>query len=429
MADHSHKAEHRASSRACLSPQSEATPAFEDKTGSDSVTLDWLIIGGGIHGVHIAARLLAEADVDPDRLRIIDPANQLLSRWRDCTATTGMTHLRSPSVHHLDVNPWSLQRFAGKVKKRRAGLFASPYNRPKLTLFDAHCDKLIKKHELAALHIRARAQKCVVSCDEVMVQLADGRELAARNVLLAVGASEQPAWPSWAPQTHERVRHVFEPAFDGWPTVKESVVVVGGGISAGQVALRLLEEGHQVCLLSRHKLRQHQFDSDTGWLGPKLMASFSRVTNFDKRRTLISKARHRGSVSPDIYRALRRAIANGELTTSQSEVRSLQTSSDEVELDLVSGNTLKAQRVLLATGFTSQRPGGALVDELIDSAALPCAECGYPIVDAALRWHPRVFVTGPLAELELGPVARNIAGARRAGSRLVEAIRLLRRAS
>jgi hypothetical protein len=45
------------------------------------------------------------------------------------------------------------------------------------------------------------------------------------------------------------------------------------------------------------------------------------------------------------------------------------------------------------------------------------------IVDPNLRWHPRVFVSGPLAELELGPVSRNIAGARRAGDRIVNAIR------
>ena len=37
------------------------------------MTWDWLIVGGGIHGVHIAARLLGEAGVEPDRLRIVDP--------------------------------------------------------------------------------------------------------------------------------------------------------------------------------------------------------------------------------------------------------------------------------------------------------------------------------------------------------------------
>ena len=78
------------------------------------MNLDWVIIGGGIHGVHIAARLLGEAEVSPEKLRIVDPAEQLLARWKSHTTTTGMSHLRSPAVHHLDLDPWSLQRFAGK---------------------------------------------------------------------------------------------------------------------------------------------------------------------------------------------------------------------------------------------------------------------------------------------------------------------------
>jgi hypothetical protein len=49
----------------------------------------------------------------------------------------------------------------------------------------------------------------------------------------------------------------------------------------------------------------------------------------------------------------------------------------------------------------------------------PFAARGYPIVDKALRWHPRIHVTGPLAELELGPAARNIVGARMTAERLI----------
>ena len=83
---------------------------------------------------------------------------------------------------------------------------------------------------------------------------------------------------------------------------------------------------------------------------------------------------------------------------------------------------LVADRVLLATGFAAKRPGGTMIDGLIASANLPCAECGYPVVDSQLRWHPRVYVSGPLAELELGPVSRNIAGARRAADRVVASV-------
>ncbi len=387
------------------------------------MSLDWLIIGGGIHGVHIAARLLGDAGVAPERLRIVDPGKRLLARWRTCTETTGMSHLRSPSVHNLDLNPMSLKRFADKRKKRDRGLFAPPYDRPALALFNDHCDQVVETLGLSDLHIRDRAVACSVDCDGVGVRLSSGRELAARHLVLAIGASEQPLWPDWAPRDHARIHHVFEPGFDGWPASRETVVVIGGGISASQVSLRLLDEGHQVRLVSPHALREHQFDSDPGWLGPKYMDGFRREGDLDRRRALITAARNQGSVPPDVRRALRGALARGRIHWHEDDVVELAVQRDGIELRLASDVWLDADRVLLATGFAPQRPGGSMVDDLIASASLPCARCGYPIVDSALRWHPRVHVSGPLAELELGPAARNIAGARRAGDRLVKAIR------
>ena len=49
----------------------------------------------------------------------------------------------------------------------------------------------------------------------------------------------------------------------------ESIAVIGGGLTACQLALKLQREKHQVTLISRHALRVHQFDTDAGWLGPK----------------------------------------------------------------------------------------------------------------------------------------------------------------
>ncbi len=91
--------------------------------------------------------------------------------------------------------------------------------------------------------------------------------------------------------------------------------------------------------------------------------------------------------------------------------------SDDGEMPLA---LLNSDLVVLATGFDRSRPGGEWLDRAIGQFALPCHECGYPIVDANLRWHPGLHVTGPLAELELGPVARNIIGARHAASRLAD---------
>lgn len=40
----------------------------------------------------------------------------------------------------------------------------------------------------------------------------------------------------------------------------------------------------------------------------------------------------------------------------------------------------------------------------------------------SLEWCPHLYVTGPLAELEIGPIARNISGARQAAERIVQSI-------
>ena len=382
--------------------------------------LDWLIIGGGIHGVHLAARLIGEVGVEAGSVRIIDPGEQLLDRWRHCTETTGMTHLRSPSVHHLDLSPWSLQSKAGRRSDRDPSLFAPPFDRPALRFFNEHCDEVIQTFHLDELHVRARAVACSIESDGVVVKLSNGERFVSDKVILALGASDQPNWPAWAPRGEPRIGHVFSEDFDGWSKESETIAVVGGGISAAQVALRLVSEGHAVSMISRHPLRQHQFDSDKGWLGPKYMRGFARERDVDRRRQLITQARHRGSVPPEVHRPLRRAIKRGDLHWYECAVDALDLQSDEVVINLADGEHIRADRVLLATGFATPRPGGELIDRLITSESLACAKCGYPIVDRALSWHPRVYVSGPLAELELGPTSRNIHGARRAGDRIVK---------
>jgi hypothetical protein len=56
-----------------------------------SPSLDWIVVGGGIHGVHLAVRLVVEGRVPPGRLVIVDPAPTLLHRWHTCTGNTGIS--------------------------------------------------------------------------------------------------------------------------------------------------------------------------------------------------------------------------------------------------------------------------------------------------------------------------------------------------
>ncbi|HZH63002.1 MAG TPA: hypothetical protein VEY70_26330 [Metabacillus sp.] len=87
------------------------------------------------------------------------------------------------------------------------------------------------------------------------------------------------------------------------------------------------------------------------------------------------------------------------------------------------GTLLKAKTIVLATGFHPDVSGGKLIEQMVQVENLQCAECGYPIVNSSLEWCPHLYVSGPLAELEVGPIARNIAGARHAAERIVSSIK------
>lgn len=56
--------------------------------------LAWLIIGGGIHGTHLAHLLTAAKGVPRERLRVLDPHPEPLARWNRLTSS--MTKSRRP---------------------------------------------------------------------------------------------------------------------------------------------------------------------------------------------------------------------------------------------------------------------------------------------------------------------------------------------
>jgi cation diffusion facilitator CzcD-associated flavoprotein CzcO len=388
--------------------------------------LDWVIVGGGPHGVHLAVRLLEEGRVKRDHLRIVDPHPTLMHRWRCCTASTGMRYLRSPAVHHLDLEPFDLLRFAeaGPGGPGTGSHFAPPYSRPSVDLFARHCDALLRRHRLDALHIRAGATRIALGEASVGLGLSDGRELHTHSVVLALGNSDHRHWPGWCRQLRDsggRVCHVFDEDAPLQPeTLPHTLAVVGGGISAAQVATRLAAAGKQVTVLARHPPRLHQFDSDPGWLGPKHMRSFERTRDMARRRSLIGAARHRGSMPADVHAELQAAIEAGSVCWRTDPMVDARVGPDgAMHLDFDGTPMLTVAAIVLATGLSTARPGGRLVDAIIEEHDLPVAACGYPVVDSHLRWHPRLFVMGPLAELELGPAARNLAGARRAADRIV----------
>jgi glycine/D-amino acid oxidase-like deaminating enzyme len=390
--------------------------------------LEWLIVGGGVHGTCVSRALVEEGGVRPDRVAVLDPHEEPLRRWEECTAATGMEFLRSPGVHHLAAEPMDLYRFARRLPEGREARFRGATGRPALALFRAHARQEIRRVGLERLRLRGRAERLTVRRGGGLRVESPRGTLEARRVVLALGAGEQPLWPGWATALRAeggRIHHVFEPGFrrgalEPW----RHAVVVGGGVSAVQTALALARrQAGGVTILARHELRIHPYDTDPCWMGPKCMHDQWEPVGPVRRREILRQVRHRGSVPPDVERELRRREARGELVLLQGEVTAARRDGEAwmaLERDRARG-TLEGDLVVLATGFDPRCPGGAWLEAAVAELGLPCAPCGYPLPDRGLRWHPGLWVTGPLAELELGPAARNILGARLATRRLLAA--------
>ncbi|MEM1097391.1 MAG: SidA/IucD/PvdA family monooxygenase, partial [Planctomycetota bacterium] len=283
------------------------------------------------------------------------------------------------------------------------------------------------------------------------ISLQSGETLAPRNVVLALGSGDHLRWPAWATTLKSRhqeapLDHIFDKRFHrDHLDPSEDVVIVGAGISAAQLALSLAKSGskRRITLLARHSLRQADFESDPGWLGPLYLAEFDAERDLLKRRQMIDEARQLGSIAADVMQDLTLALRAGEVTHTLAHVQRaawdgvgspIRMDVRRMELDeetyhrtgeivsrmSKSSQPLAAHRVVLATGFESCRPGGELVDRAIESLDLALAPDGFPDVDKHLRWRPGLFVMGPLAELVVGPASRNLGGARMAASRIME---------
>ena len=387
----------------------------------DSI-LDWAIIGGGIHGTYLANALVRNRVTRRSDLRIIDPKDEPLAEWKRVTENVGMEYLRSPKVHHLDTDPLSLKHFA-RCREYTDDDFIFPNDRPSLGLFNEHADSVIEKAGLDELFIKGLAADTRLENDHAVI-ITDGDTIRARHVILAIGRSGALNWPGWARRAAADgagICHVLEGSFcrDQIPKSGE-IVVVGGGMSAVQTALSIADNNRHVTLLSPHSLRQNNYDSDPGWMGPKYLNRFRKISCYRKRRKIINEARNSGTITPDLKRELTKSQNRNKCGVTIDSVENCSVlTNDLMLLNLKSGETLAANHIVLATGYENRCPGGDLLNGLISNFHLRCSECGFPITDSSLRWHDRIFVSGALAELEVGPASQNIIGARMAAEKIV----------
>lgn len=389
--------------------------------------LDWLVVGGGIHGVACAASLRS-VGVHAKRLKIIDPNPRLLAIWEKSTRSVGMTQLRSTHVHHLHPDPMSLIRFAKTRSGKELGRLRGRYGHPELALFDAHCQSVICEFDLEESLSRSKVFRLKAHKQGWLVSLADGSTCFAKRVVLALGCDrDRPDWLTDTLRANPRIRDGLDCGELDTGSSEGPLLIVGGGMSGVQLALRFLQSeksSRSLSLVSTAFPKRSLFDSSSGWNGPKYLRAFGQIRSLARRRIMIQEARIPGSVPPDLLSKFRNACRGGAVHFVEGTVKAVVPQADCLEVSIQQGEVQTSagySQIVVATGFSRRCPQAHLINQVARDHTLPLAPCGFPVVKRSGEWGRGLFLSGPLAELSCGPVARNIAGARMAADKLRQA--------
>jgi cation diffusion facilitator CzcD-associated flavoprotein CzcO len=325
--------------------------------------LEWIIVGGGIQGATVATFLLKKGKTTVDQLRIIDPHPKPLENWKRCTSVISMPYLRSPSVHHLDTDPFSLQSFARRENMYEPNTaFYGRYKRPSLNMFNEHCDHLFDHIKLEESYLCNSVTNIQKIQGHWKVTLQNGITLSSKRVVIAIGLSNQLYLPDWARQLKKKqeasVFHIFDKELPPFEELPATFIVIGGGITAAHLAIKLADKyPNQVTMIKRHPFRVHDFDSNPEWLGPKMQRPFRQTEHYGKRRILIKEAHHKGSIPSDILRKIRGLVRTDKLRIVDGAVMDFELSYGEISLLLEKENRVNGRTIILATGFEQILPG------------------------------------------------------------------------
>ena len=389
------------------------------------------IIGGGIHGVSIALRLLREMPTAAKHLAIVDRHTRPLIQWRDKTERQGMTFLRSPAVHHISPDALGIVEYA--EHHNRTSELAPPYAQPSTQLFWDFCNAVLAELTEHQVYYQFEVAKLRWDKDAGRFPFrlisTNNQGFRSRCVILAIGADDCAYVPSaftqWQRQFPDRVIHASQFAVSKeFGTTPARIVIVGGGLTAGTLAKSFSERGYCVALIARKPLKTEQFDFPPIWLGPKALTEFANETDFRRRYDIIQQNRGEGSITPDIMEALMNA-PNIDLypETYVHNIVAMEKykSAQRLQIETTRGTITDVSHVILATGYRFDLHRYGFLKELITQHHIPLLR-GLPCLDADLQLHPvqNLFGSGTIAQLQIGPASGNIAGANLAYERLRE---------
>lgn len=446
-------------------PHTDSYMPLGDATARSRCTV--LIIGGGPHGLALLSALHERSLAFPEysdrsaragfsamrkigSVCIIDPGEGFLSEWHRRFDALGIRYLRSPALAHPKaLEPHALVNFAVRegrtseivhvpdVGRKLSDLngvdsqHAMMIGLPSTALFKDFCDEVASQLP----HRWLRGTATSVHKDEdgkLCVRYQNAAHglgmVVADAVILATGPRGQPNIPeAFQPLVGTgRMTHTEQICGEGalsdllahTPLSSDGrprVLVIGGGLTAAQVALAAVANGSQVVLRSRRPLQTRAYDIAAEWLdhryANRLRFKFLSAS-VDARKQLVKQAAAGGSIPETYMRELRQVASTTGLLEMQTDEGMHKCA---VSLD---GGKVHAHgefgHVILATGVTTEPLHSPLYQQVQTEFGARTVD-GFPCVDDGLRWVPdeELFIMGANAVLQLGPGALNLMGAMR----------------
>jgi hypothetical protein len=388
--------------------------------------IDLAVVGAGPHSLTLVSHLLEKKPILGQKLLVFD-SRTWLSQWTDQFAAQEIPHLRSPVVHHPASNPYALREFA----QNRPNELFKPYDLPGTKLFEDFCFQLISQWQLTERLYPSKVQQILPISEgkksRFELILEGGNSIIARRVVLATGGGV-PQMPEWVKQINtpyppERLSHSQSVDLRKLQLSGKTILIIGGGLTTGHLAVGAIKKGARVILISRRNLQERLFDTDPGWLGPKYLTEFSAESNWYERSRLIQQARNGGSMTPLMMWQLKQELKQGTLTLQENcQVSGASWQDNHWLVKCNHGEIVTCDLLWQATGSKFEVKENPLLKEMLIAYPQEIIN-GLPVLDDCLRLGKKeFFLMGGLAALQIGPVARNLSGARMAARRIVPAL-------
>jgi glycine/D-amino acid oxidase-like deaminating enzyme len=388
-----------------------------------------LVVGAGPHALTLLTYLHHYGGLDRHEVLVADPRDWM-SAWRERFAAHEIPMLRSACVHHPHPDPYALLAF-GRAAGRSD--FHERPGRPGTALFDDFCDHLIADAGLRALRREVGVRRLTPVAgragapDHVRAVLADGTEVTASRVVVAANPI-RPLLPAWSVahglrrgrpvrcrQGRVQLGHGDDVDLDRDTVRGSRVLVVGGGLTAAQLALGAARRGAEVVVAHRAATRLRDLDVDASWLGGSLR-ELHRVPS-SVRPAVLRAARGGGTVPPREAALVRELDRSGALRWREhSRVSEVRQHAERWRVGLDGGPLATYDAVWLATGHALDADAGPAGRLLRDTDVVG----GLPLLAPDLSIPgTRVHVMGGHTALQTGPVCRTLMGARIASERLL----------